>query len=315
MPHGSQADLTVVMVTYQIRELIGACLESVRAASEGLAVDVAIVENGSTDGTLEVIRQEFPELELIDAGENLGFIRGNNVVLDRLVAERSAGRYVLLLNPDTVVRPETFRVMVDFMDAHPEYGGATCRVNLANCALDWACHRGFPTPWSALTHMLGLQKLFPHSRRFARYHLKWLDLDTTHEIDSPTGAFFMVRRETFYRIGGLDTDYFMYGDDLDWAYRIRETGARIAYHPATSIIHYKGVSTGLKGHSARWSRADTVQKIRRSRDFSNAMRIFYDKHLAASDPRPLRWLVRGAIAARRSAETLRYRLEGRLRGA
>ena len=312
---GAAADLTIVIITYQIRELIGACLESVRAAAAGLAVDVYLVENGSTDGTLEFVRESFPEVHLIDAVENLGFIRGNNRVLDVLLAEKTAGRYVLLLNPDTIVQPHTFRVMIEFMDAQAAYGASTCRVDLARGGLDWACHRGFPTPWSALTHMLGLQKLFPRSKRLGRYHLKWLDLDTTHEIDSPTGAFFLVRRETFNAVGALDGHYFMYGDDLDWAFRIKAAGWKIAYHPATSIVHYKGVSTGLKAHSARWSRATTEQKIRRSSDFSGAMRIFYDKHLAARDPLPLRWLVRGGIGARKRAESLRYRLEGRMRGA
>ena len=186
--HGPRADLTVVIVTYRVRDLIGSCLESVVAASAGLRVDVHLVENGSGDGTLEFVREHFAGVRLVDARGNLGFIRGNNLVLDELLREQTAGRYLLLLNPDTVVQGDTFRRMVDFMDAHPEAGAATCRVDLESGELDWACHRGFPTPWAALTYMCGLERLFPRSRRFARYHLKWLDLATTHEIDAPTGA-------------------------------------------------------------------------------------------------------------------------------
>lgn len=304
---GRDADLTVVIVTYRVPELVESCLRSVRAAIHGRAIDVHVVDNGSFDGTVEMIGREFPEARLVDARENLGFIRGNNVVLDELLAQQSCGRYLLLLNPDTVVEPETFDVMLDFMETHPEAGAATCRVDLASGGLDWASHRGFPTPWSALTYMAGLEALSPKSRLFGGYHMRWLDLRRTHEIDCPTGAFFLVRREVFEAVGGLDTDYFMYGDDLDWALRIKRLGWRIYYHPATRIVHYKGVSTGLKGFSRQWSHADTTQRLRRNRDFFHAMRVFYDKHYAPSDRPLLRRAVRAGIVAAREARALRYR--------
>jgi GT2 family glycosyltransferase len=308
--YGPAADLTVVIVTYRVRDLTRACLESVRVAAAGHKVDVHLVENGSGDGTLEMVAAEFPEVRLVDAGENLGFIRGNNVILDELLREGTAGRYVLLLNPDTVVQPDTFHEMLTFMHQHPEAGAATCRVDLASGGLDWACHRGFPTPWAALTYMLGGERLFPRSRRLARYHRKWLDLGTTHEIDSPTGAFFLVRREVFERVGALDTDFFMYGDDLDWAWRIKAGGWRIYYHPGTRILHYKGVSTGLKTFSTQWSRADTQQRVRRSNDFYDAMGIFYEKHLARRDPAPLRLAVRAGIRSAKLVFAMRFRLAG-----
>lgn len=306
---GRDAALTIVIVTYRVPELVEQCLRSVRRARHSRAIDVHVVDNGSFDGTVEMIRREFPEVRLVDAGENLGFIRGNNVVLDELLAEGSCGRYLLLLNPDTVVESGTFDVMLDFMDAHPEAGAGTCRVDLASGGLDWASHRGFPTPWSAFAYMAGLEALFPKSRLFGGYHMRWLDLRTTHEIDCPTGAFFLVRREVFEAVGGLDPGYFMYGDDLDWALRIKRLGWRIYYHPATRIVHYKGVSTGLKAFSRQWSHADTTQRLRRNRDFFHAMRVFYDKHYAPADRPLLRAAVRAGIVAAREARALRYRAE------
>ncbi len=305
-------DLTVIVVAYHTRDLIGPCLESVLTAADGLRVAVYVVENGSQDGSVEFVREHFAAVNLIDPGSNLGFVGGNNLVLDELLKRGTAGRYVLLLNPDTIVRPDTFRVMIAFMDATPAAGAATCRVDLASGGLDWACHRGFPTPWSSLTHMLGLQRVFPRSPLFARYHRKWQNLSTTHEVDAITGAFFLVRREAFEQVGALDTDYFMFGEDIDWAFRLKAAGWKVFYHPGTSILHYKGVSTGLKAHSGRLTRATAERKARVSGYFAEAMRIFYDKHLAANDSALVRWLVRGGIGARRRLEAWRYRFEGLL---
>jgi GT2 family glycosyltransferase len=298
-------DVSVIIVAYQVRELVDGCLRSLRASTGGVHWRAYLVENGD-DGTAAHVREHFPEVTVFEPGENLGFPRANNLALERIAEAGEGGRYTLLLNPDTVVEPETLATMVRFMDEHPEAGAATCRVDLASGGLDWACHRGFPRPWAALTYFLGFERLFPRSRWAAQYHLRWHDLDTTHEIDAPTGAFFMVRDEVLKQVGLLDPAFFMFGEDLDWAFRIRAAGWRIYYHPATRIVHYKGASSGLKRHSARQSRAGRRQRSRSARHFADSMRIFYDKHLAPGDPLPVRLLVRGGISLHRNVGRLRH---------
>jgi hypothetical protein len=220
-----------------------------------------VVDNASSDDSVEKVKRRHPGAKLIVNGENLGFAAANNQAL-RL----ASGRYVLLLNPDTVLRRDTIRTMVEFLDEHPDAGGAGCKVINPDGSLQLACRRGFPTPGVAFFKMVGLSGLFPKSRTFGAYNLTYLDPDSVTEVDAISGSFMMLRKEALDRVGFLDEAFFMYGEDLDICYRIKRAGWKIYYVPLTEIIHFKGES------------AKTVPTLKSVRDFYTAMHIFVEKH-------------------------------------
>ncbi|HBU21448.1 TPA: glycosyl transferase family 2, partial [Candidatus Beckwithbacteria bacterium] len=209
---------------------------------------------------------------------NLGFAGGNNLGL-----RYAKGRYQLLLNSDTLLQKDTLVKMVNFMDQHPKVGLSTCKVILKSGKIDPASHRGFPTPWAAFTYYFGLEKLFPRSRFFSQYHQGWKDLSVTHEIDSPVGAFFFLKREALNQAGLLDEAFFMYGEDLDLAFRIKQAGWQIVFTPITKITHLKGAS-GLAAPAKK-------QRLVTNKNFFEAMKIFYRKHYNKRYIFPLRWLI------------------------
>ena len=255
-------DLSVVILNYNVKSFLEQALRSTLAAMEGLDGEVYVVDNGSTDGSVEMVRASFPQVHLIANEENVGFARGNNIAL-----VKCRGRTILLLNPDTVVHRDTLRVMVDFMDRHPEAGAAGCKILNPDGTLQLSCRRGFPTPGVAFFKIVGLSSLFPKSRLFGRYNLTYLDPDKIAEVDAVSGSFMMVRREVIERVGLLDETFFMYGEDLDWFYRIQQAGYKIYYVPTTEIVHFQGESS------------KQVPKTKHLMDFYRAMYIFVRKHL------------------------------------
>ncbi len=226
-----------------------------------------VVDNGSADGTVAMMQKEFRWVRLVENKKNVGFATANNMGL-----AQARGQYVMLLNSDTEVSPGAIDKVMGFMDTYPRVGAATCRLLLPDGAIDPACHRGFPTPWAALTYFVGLEKLFPRSRLFGQYHEGFKNMAEPHEIDSPSGAFYLVRRQVYETVGGLDEDYFMYGEDLDWSYRIKEKGWKIYYYPGAWVLHRKKQS----------GRANQDPVLRRviERYFYESMRLFYQKHYA-----------------------------------
>ncbi len=261
-------DLSVVILNYNTIELTRICLKTVFASTLGkYTMEVLVCDNGSADGSVEMIKREFPEAILIENKKNLGFAAGNNPGITR-----SRGRYVLLLNTDTEVPKNTFATMISFMDERPDVGASTCKILLPSGAMDPACHRGFPTPWASLTYMLKLEKLFPTSTIFGQYHQGYKDLSTIHEVDCIVGAFFLVRKSVIAQIGLMDEDYFMYGEDIDWAYKIRQKGWPIVYNPTVTILHKKKQS----------GRANPLQKRRTTTEiyFHTYNWLFYKKHYA-----------------------------------
>lgn len=254
-------DLSVVILSYNTRDLLAQTLRTVEDAVEGLAAEVIVVDNASRDGSAEMVEEQFPAARVIRNQQNIGFAAGNNVALRQV-----EGRHVLLLNSDTVVRRDTLRCLTAFLDEHPEAGAAGCKILNPDGTLQLSCRRGFPTPMAAFCKMSGLSRLFPNSPRMARYNLTYLDPEKTHEVDALSGSCMMVRKEAMDQVGLLDEDYFFYGEDLDWCFRIREAGWRIYYVPATEIIHFKGES----------SRAEQMRFRYR---FYEAMSIFVAKHM------------------------------------
>lgn len=269
--------LSIIIVNYNVRYFLEQCLQSVRKAVRGLEAEVYVVDNTSSDGSVEMVREQFPEVHLIVNTENVGFSKANNQAI-----RKSTGDYVLLLNPDTVVEEDTFRKACTFMDAHPDAGGLGVYMIDGKGNFLPESKRGLPTPAVAFYKIFGLSALFPQSKTFGRYHLGYLDKHQTHEVDVLSGAFMLMRKTTLDKVGLLDEDYFMYGEDIDLSYRIQKGGYKNYYYPGTRIIHYKGEST--KKSSVNYVFV-----------FYRAMVIFAKKHYAPGGAAMFAMLINLAI--------------------
>jgi len=277
-------DVSIAIVHYQTPDLLRRCLEALHRSSDRERLEVFVIDNASDVFDPAACERAFPGVHVIRNSQNRGFAAASNQGL-----RNATGRYLLLLNPDAFVQPDTIRTMRAYMDAHADVGCATCRVELEDGTLDLACRRLFPTPERSLYRMTLLSKVFPRSRRFGQYNLTYLDEWQETEIDQPCGAFMMVRAEAAARVGLLDERYFMYGEDTDWAYRIKRAGWRVMYVPTTTVRH-------LKRSSSRKYRSRTI------RYFYDAMRLFYDDHYMPVYPRPITMAIHMAIGARKRVE-------------
>lgn len=286
-------DISIIILNYNTRDLLRDCLRSVLTSQMSGGYEVIVVDNRSTDQSAEMVEREFPGVMLIRSPRNGGFSHGNNQGL-RL----AAGRYVMLLNPDTVLPPDALPVLVSFMDQTPEAGVCGPRLVRADGTLDLACRRSFPTPEVSLYRLLGLSKLFPKSPRFARYNLTFLDEHKSAEVDAVVGACMIVRAEAISQAGLLDEQFFMYGEDLDWAYRIKQLGWKVFYNPAVTVLHYKRES----------SRQRPVKTIV---EFYRAMLVFHRKHFARKTFFLLNWLIVAGIYLRGGLALLLNRLRPR----
>lgn len=259
-------DLSVVIVNYNVRHFAEQCLNSVREASDGLTVEVWVVDNDSTDGSVEYLRPKFPEVHFIASQENLGFARANNLAL-----KQAGGRYLLILNPDTLLGRDSLRAMIGYLDSHLDVGALGPKILTRYGQFDRASKRGLPTPWVSFCRLSGLGRFFPQSQIFGRYDLLYLDPERDADVDSLCGAAMMVRREAYNAVGGLDEAFFMYGEDIDWSYRFALAGWKVRYAPVTSIVHFRGEST----------RRSTFD---RDRAFYGAMHLFVEKHFRGRYP-------------------------------
>lgn len=292
-------DLGIVIVNYNVRDLLRDCLASVYESRGDITFEVCIVDNGSHDGSADMVAAEFPQACLIRA-ENRGYAVGNNLGLrefgfsddGQAVPGASAAapstplssppRYALLLNADTVLMPSVLADMVRFMDAHPQAGVAGPRLVRADGSLDRACRRSFPTPQVAFYRIFGLSRLFPRSPRFGRYNLTYLPPDVTTEVDSVVGAFMLIRGDVLAQVGLLDERYFMYAEDLDLCYRIKQHQWKVWYNAAVTVLHYKGQSSRQRSAFAN------VQ-------FYKTMRLFHDKHFKRQTFFLVNWLIYAAV--------------------
>lgn len=229
-------ELSIIIVNYNTKDITKACLQSLAKWREGGDWEIIMVDNGSTDGSREMFK-EYPDMKVILNKKNLGFAKANNKGI-----REAGGKYILLLNSDTEIRQDSIQTMLRFMDGHLKAGAATCRLELTDGSLDPACHRGFPTPWTSLTYMIGMEKLFPRSRIFSRYHMLYKNMTIPHQVDCISGAFFMIRREAIKDVGLLDEDFFFYAEDEDWAFRLKEKGWEIWFNPEAVVLHKKKMS-------------------------------------------------------------------------
>jgi N-acetylglucosaminyl-diphospho-decaprenol L-rhamnosyltransferase len=287
-------DLAIIIVNWNTRDLLRDCLTSVYA-NRGADLQVCVVDNASTDCSVEMVEREFPQTHVIRSLRNGGFAYANNLGLRAWgFGERGGGnpprptswvpRFALLLNSDTIVPPDGLAQMLAFMDSHPEAGAAGPKLVRLDGTLDLACRRGFPTPQASFYKLIGLSKLFPKSPRFGRYNLTYLDPDQLTEVDSVNGAFMLVRAQAIEQAGLLDEAFFFGGEDLDWAYRIKAAGWKIYYNPAVVVQHVKRASY-RHNPQARY-------------EFERAMWLFYRKHYQATTPFLLDALICMGLAVR-----------------
>lgn len=272
--------LSVVIVNYNVEYFLEQCLRSVFNALKNVEGEVWVVDNNSVDGSVQMVKDKFPQAKLIENKKNTGFSYANNQAI-----RESSGKYVLLLNPDTLVEEDTFEKCVAFMDAHADAGGLGVKMIDGRGIFLPESKRGLPTPEVAFYKVFGLSALFPKSKKFGRYHLGFLDKEKTHEVDVLSGAFMLMRKETLDKVGLLDEEFFMYGEDIDLSYRIQKGGYKNYYFPETRIIHYKGEST--KKGSVNYVFV-----------FYKAMVIFARKHFSQKNAKLFSMLINFAIYLR-----------------
>ena len=271
-------DLSIIIVNYNVKEFLQNLIHSIEKASLNLTKEIIIVDNASDDGSVEFIREKFPQAKLIANQKNLGFGKANNIGL-----KQASGKYILLINPDTLVAEDTFEKMIKFFESNPEAGLAGCKILNPDGSLQLACRRSFPGPWTSFTKVTGLSSLFPNNKVFARYNLTYLDENKTYEVDAISGSFMMMLKEVYAKVGGFDEQFFMYGEDLDLCYRIQKSGFKVYYVHSTQIIHYKGESTKRSS-------------LDETKVFYSAMHLFVKKHLSSS--LLIGFILRSAIAVR-----------------
>ena len=251
--------LSIVIVNYNVCGFLEQCLLSLADAVKEIPHEIFVVDNASTDGSDTYIPRRFPQVKYIYNTGNVGFARANNQAM-----ALSSGRYVLLLNPDTVVGESVLSEACRFLDDHPDAGALGVKMLDGDGRFLPESKRGFPSPWVSFCKIFGLAKMFPRSPRFGRYHLRYLDENEINRVDVLSGAFMLLRRSTLDRCGLLDEQFFMYGEDIDLSYRMTLTGRHNYYLPLR-IIHYKGEST-------------KTESLRYVRIFYQAMLIFLRKH-------------------------------------
>jgi GT2 family glycosyltransferase len=288
----SKFDISIVIVSFNVKNLLRNCLRSVGKARYELAIEIFVIDSGS-DESYKMVQEEFPEIHTIKRPQNDGFARANNLAI-----KNARGKYVLILNPDTEILPATLKRCFEYMEKHQKIGVLGCRVELPDGSLDIACRRSFPTPSVALSRMLFLSRLFPKSPKLARYNLTFLPEDQIYQVDCVVGAYMMVRNLAIHDVGLMDEDYWMYGEDIDFCYRVKKAGWEVIYYPKARIIHYKGASSGLTKSSSRVTSATFATKLKTIKAFHEAMHIFYAKHYRVIYPKWLNKIVMLAIQAR-----------------
>jgi GT2 family glycosyltransferase len=292
-------ELSIIILSYNTKQITLDAIESIernylKEVEEG-KFELIVADNSSTDGSLQAFKDYKKEskikiMHVVDNGGNIGFSAGNNKGVPY-----AKGRYVLFLNPDTIVYPRTLTYMLEFMDAHPTVGASSCTLINKDGALDFNCHRGFPSPWNSFCYFTGLQKLFPKSRWFAGYTQGWKDLKSNHEVDAIEGAFMLMPRFVGEKVGWWDEDYFFYGEDLQFSYDIRKLGYKIYYIGEVSIMHIGGAASGIKKKTQNITIANVGTKRKLQKARFEAMKIFYTKNYEKKYPALIKWIMFSGI--------------------
>lgn len=255
--------LSVIILNYNVRYFLELCVLSVESALKNIDSEIIVIDNNSFDDSCEMMKTRFPNIKLIQNNQNVGFPKGNNIGVDQ-----AKGKYVCILNPDTVVAEDTFEKVLFFAKNQTDLGIIGVKLIDGTGNFLPESKRGIPTPWVAFSKIISLYKLFPKSKRCNKYYAQHLTENQTGKVDILVGAFMFLRRELYNEVGGFDEDCFMYSDDIDLSYRVLQKGKSNYYFHETAVIHYKGEST-IK---------DGIYMKR----FQEAMEYFYRKHFQAS---------------------------------
>lgn len=269
-------DLSIIIVNWNTRDLLRDCINSVIKNTKDLDYEIYVVDNNSSDQSAEMVKEEFSEYKniiLLENKVNMGFAGANNQAI-----KISKGKAVLLLNPDTIVNGDVIKRTFDCLMSDEKIGVAGCKVLNPDGTLQLACRRMVPTPKDAFFKLFGISKFFKNNKKFARYNLTYISEDEFLDVDSVSGAFLMIKREVIDKIGLLDEEFFMYGEEMDWCLRAKRAGYIVRYCPVGSIIHYKGESSRKLGPKATY-------------EFYRAMLIFYNKNNKENNFFIMNWLV------------------------
>ena len=272
--------LSIIIVNYNVRNFIDLCLLSVKEAITNIQAEVFVVDNNSSDDSVEYLKEHHNWIQLIENKDNPGFSKANNQAI-----KKAKGKYILLLNPDTIVEENTFEDCINFMDKTPNAGGLGVKMIGADGSFQPESKRGIPTPMVSFYKMSGLAKLFPNSKCFAHYNLSYLSENEINEIEILSGAFMFLRKSVLDKIGLLDERFFMYGEDIDLSYRIIKAGFDNYYFPKTKILHFKGEST-------------KKQNTKYIYIFYNAMILFAEKHFSSKKTKIFIWFIQLAVYLR-----------------
>ena len=281
--------LSVIILSYNVEQLLKKAIRAVYDTYKEKDLQVIVVDNASSDGSVKMVKKNFPKVDLVISNTNTGFAAGNN--LARKIAK---GDVVLFLNPDTEVKGKAIKKCLEILTSRSELGAVTCKVMLPNGKIDYSCHRGLPTVWNTFCFWTGLSKIFPKSPIFAGYEATYLDTNESHYIDCVSGTFLMIKRKVLDKINWWDTDYWWNGEDIELCYRINRAGYKVWYESTEIMMHYKGSSSGL------WSTSKVVvakeTKMKSAKSAARAMRIFTHKHWRELGPWPIMTVVKLGIS-------------------
>jgi len=281
----NKPELSIVILNYNTKDLTIDCIESLMRLKSETYYEIILCDNGSEDGSVEAIKERFPEVRIIKNKANLGFAKGNNAARGKC-----QGEYILFLNTDTIIKKGVLAETLKYLKEHGDIGALTCKLILASGKLDRDARRSFPTPWVSFTHLaLPLDRIFPKSKIFSKYWYGYLSPDKIHEVDVIQGAYFLVRKKILDEVGWFDEDYFLDGEDIDLCWKIKEKGWKIVYYPKVSIIHLKGITKGKNKTALK--DVPFKEKMRFRMSGVNSMEIFYRKRLWKKYPLAINCLV------------------------
>lgn len=277
-------ELSIVILTYNTKELLGDCLKSVFKRKDEVNFEVIVSDNDSTDGTGKMVKEKFPQVKYLK-GENVGFSKGNNRARDHV-----GGELVLFLNPDTIVKKNALKETVKYLKENDDVGVVSCKLVLPNGELDKDTRRSFPTPWVAFTHLvLRADRFFPESKLFGQYWYGYIDEDKVHEVDALQGAYFLTYKKILDEVNWFDEEYFFDGEDLDLSYQIKKAGYKLVYYPKVEVEHLKGVTKGKVKKYRKKIPLEHRLKLRMAG--MKGMERFYRKNLWDRYPIVFNWFV------------------------
>jgi GT2 family glycosyltransferase len=273
-------DLSIIIVNYNSKNYLNHCLKSIYEETKSVTFEIIVIDNASTDNSLDLAKRNFPQVKIIKNRVNKGFSAANNQGI-----RASSGKYVLLLNHDTEIKGKALKILLDFMGNNPTAGACGAKLLNSDGTIQHQSKRGFPTPASIFFYATGISRLFPKSKLFGRYLMTYLDSNKTNEVDALSGACILARRQVLDSIGLMDEDFFLYGEDLDLCYRIKRAGWKIYFVPQAQIIHFGGVGSRVRSHKSII-------------EFHQSMFIYYKKHYKQKYPFLVTGLVYSGIYAK-----------------